>query len=372
MPIDPPIPMVDLQGEVAALWQELEPAIHRVLRSGHFILGPEVEAFEAEFAEYLGVEHAIGVNSGSDALVIALQSLGISRGDEVITSPFTFVATGSAILRVGATPVFADVEPDTYNLDVSDVKAKLTGRTRAVLPVHLFGHAADMAPLLELAADAGLHVVEDVAQALSGAVGGKKLGTLAEAAAFSFFPSKNLGAYGDGGMVVFRDPAAAETARMLRAHGAKRKYHNQILGYNSRLDALQAAILRTKLPYLDDWTRARNEAAHLYDELLRGLPVATPSVRADCIHAFHQYTVRIEGGARDRAQTILRSGGIASMVYYPVLLCDMPLFDGSQADCPTARRVASEVLSLPLWPGMSRETQQRIADGLAVALSSPS
>ncbi len=364
------IPMLDLEAEVRELWPEIAPELERVIKSAQFIMGPEVAAFEREIAAYLGVTHAIAVNSGTDALVIALQALGVGPGDEVITTPFTFVATGSAILRVGAIPVFCDIEPESYNISPDAVRARITARTRAIIPVHLFGHAANMQAIAEIAAEHELLVIEDVAQALSGEFDGAKLGTFGDAAAFSFFPSKNLGACGDGGMLVVRADAAAQTARMLRVHGAKRKYYNEILGYNSRLDSVQAAILRVKLRHLAEFTSSRQRVAAAYSTALAANPlVEAPRVDPRVAHAFHQYTVRVPATRRDRVRETLTSLGIASMVYYPKILTDLPIFAACGGDFPEARRAASEVLSLPIWPHMPQDSQARVVEGLRSAVA---
>lgn len=361
------IPVLDLDPEIDALWEEVNTAVQRVLRSGQFILGPEVEAFEAEVAAYLGVRHAIGVNSGTDALVLALRALGIGPGDEVVTTPFTFFATAEAVETVGATVVFADVEPGSLNLDPERAEAAVTARTRALLPVHLFGRPAAMEALLGIAERHGLAVVEDTAQAFGAEVGGRRAGTLGDAGAYSFFPSKNLGAYGDGGLVTTDDDGAADAVRMLRAHGAKRKYHNETVGYNSRLDALQAAILRVKLPHLDRYNAARRAVAARYNEALAGLPgVATPEVVDG--HVFHQYTVRILGGRRDAIADALKAQGIGTMVYYPVPCHRLPLYAARGIRLPEAERAAAEVLSLPIWPQMEAPTQDRVVAALRAVL----
>ncbi len=245
------IPILDLKPEIDALWDEFNAAFQRVLRDGHFIMGADVLAFEREAASYLGVKHAIAMNSGTDALLIGLRALGVGPGDEVITTPFTFVATAEAATNLGATPVFVDIDPRTYNLDTALLEAAITPRTKAIIPVHLYGHAAEMDAVMAVAEKHGLKVLEDVAQAFSGEHRGRKLGAIGHAGAFSFFPSKNLGAFGDGGLLVTNDDAVAEAARMLRVHGAKRKYYNEVPGYSSRLDTLQAAMLRVKLPHVE-------------------------------------------------------------------------------------------------------------------------
>lgn len=358
--------MLDLAPEIEALRDELHAAVDRVLTSGQFILGPEVEAFEQEFAEYLGVRHAIGVNSGTDALVIGLRALGIGPGDEVITSPFTFVATAEAIAVAGATPVFADINPDTFNIDPGAVQAAITDRTRAIIPVHLFGQSADMQPLQEIADRHNLKILEDVAQAVGGTYNGDKLGTLGDAAAFSFFPSKNLGAFGDAGLITTNDDQVAEQARMLRAHGSKRKYYNELHGYNSRLDALQAAMLRVKFPHLDDWIRRRREVASSYDDLFSdAVGIKTPTVIAPADHVYHQYTIRVTDHNRDAMQSKLKSCGISSAVYYPVPLHRLALYSNScRQSFPQAERAAEEVLSLPIGPFLDRDSIQSVTTAL--------
>ena len=352
------IPVYDPRPEIEALWDEIHEAMDRVLRSGRFILGPEVEAFEQEVAEYLGVKYAVGVNSGTDALVIALRSLGIGPGDEVITTPFTFFATAEAISMVGARPVFVDIDPVTFNLDPALIPGAITPRTKAILPVHLYGHAADMDPILEIARAHGLKVVEDVAQAFGGRYKGRKLGTLGDAAAFSFFPTKNLGGLGDGGLIATNDPQVAELARMLRAHGARRKYHNEMLGYNSRLDALQAAVLRVKLKVVDEWNARRREVAARYNEALGAVEgVVLPSEQPYAYHVYHQYTVRVLGGRRDEVRARLAEAGIGTLVYYPVPVHRLPVYAWPAGSLPQTERAAQEVLSLPmgyataLWQG---------------------
>jgi len=361
--------MLDLAAEVEFLWEPLQGAIQEVLRSGQFILGPEVEALERELAAYLGVRHAITLNSGTDALVIALRALGVGPGDEVITTPFTFFATVEAICHAGATPVFADIDPDTFTLDPDLAAAAVTPRTRAIVPVHLFGHAAEMARLRDLAGAHGLRVVEDVAQAFGGRFRGRLLGTLGDFGAFSFFPSKNLGAYGDGGLLITADDALADAARMLRAHGSRRKYYHERVGYNSRLDVLQAAILRVKLPHVDEWNRRRQAAAAYYQEILADLPgVVLPAVRPEVEHVFHQYTIRILNGRRDEVQRALSERGISTMVYYPVPLHRLPVFRHLNLSLPAAEAAAREVLSLPIGPFLRRDQQDEVAAALRAAL----
>jgi len=345
------IPIYDPRPEIEALRPEIEAAIRRVLESGRFILGPEVEAFEEEVAEYLGVRHAVGLNSGTDALVIGLRALGVGPGDEVITTPFTFFATAEAISLVGAKPVFVDIDPRTFNIDPKLIPAALSERTRAIVPVHLYGQAADMDPILAIAKEHGLKVLEDTAQAFGGEYKGQKLGTIGDAGAFSFFPTKNLGGIGDGGLIATNDDGVAEMARMLRAHGAKKKYHNEMIGYNSRLDAIQAAILRIKLPHIDAWNEARRRLAGTYNELFRDVAgVVTPYEAPYAKHVYHQYTVRITGGRRDDVRQKLAEAGIGTMVYYPIPVHQLPVYGYQAGSFPEAERAAQEALSLPIWP----------------------
>jgi dTDP-4-amino-4,6-dideoxygalactose transaminase len=364
------IPALDLSPEIELLWDELNTAIQGVLRSGQFILGPNVRAFEAEAAEYLGVKHVVGVNSGTDALVIGLRALGIRPGDEVIITPFTFFATAEAISDVGAIPVFVDIDLETYNIDPSLIEEKITARTKAILPVHLFGQAAEMDPIVALAEEYGLKILEDVAQAFGAEYRDQKLGTIGHAGAFSFFPSKNLGAYGDGGLITTGDDKTAEIARMLRVHGAKKKYHNEIVGYNSRLDELQAAILRVKLPYIDEWNEGRREVAHRYNALLEGVSgILTPREASDRLHVYHQYTVRVMSGRRDEVREHLMNEGIGTMVYYPVSVHRLPVYTGLDYQLPCAEIAEREVLSLPLWPLMSRAIQNRVIASMQDSLA---
>ena len=362
------IPILDLGPEIEALGDEIHAAIDRVLRSGQFINGPEVRAFEEEVADYLGTDHAVGLNSGTDALVIALRALGVGPGDEVVTTPFTFFATAEAILVVGATPVFADIDARTFNLDPERVEAAITERTKAIIPVHLFGRPAAMDDLLALAEAHDLRVVEDCAQSFGARIGGEMTGTLGDIGAYSFFPTKTLGAYGDGGMVTTDDDALAQAARMLRAHGGKDKYYNETVGYNSRLDALQAAILRVKLPHINTYNAARRDLAVRYNAAFADLEgLVTPEVVEG--HVVHQYTVRIGGGRRDAVRDALAERGVQTMVYYPVPCHRLPVLAGqTHAPLPVAERASDEVLSLPIWPQMQADTQERVIEAVHAAV----
>lgn len=361
------IPVLDLAPEIEELWDDLNAAFQRVMRSTQFILGPEVEAFEGEVAEYLGVRHAVGVNSGTDALVIGLRALGVGPGDEVITTPFSFFATAESISNVGAAPVFVDVDEGTFNIDPSLIEAAVTPRTKAIMPVHLYGRPAEMDEIMGVADAHGLKVIEDCAQSFGARYMGRAhTGTMGDVGAFSFFPSKNLGAFGDGGLIVTDDDGVAELSRMLRAHGSKRKYHNEVLGYNSRLDALQAALLRVKLPHVDKWNAQRVAAARRYNELLAGEGSIIPPSVVDG-HVFHQYTVRVVQGNRDALQGALARAGIGTMVYYPVPQHRLPVYAARGGAWPVAERLAAQVLSLPMGPSLPFEDQDKVVASLILS-----
>lgn len=361
------VPLYDPLPEVEALWADLQAAAERVLRSGRYVLGEEVEAFEAEVAAFLGVRHAVGLSSGTDALVIALRALGVGPGDEVVTTPFTFFATPEAISLAGATPVFADVDATTYNLDPDRVAAAITPRTRALLVVHLFGRPAPMEALRDLAARRGLALVEDAAQAFGATHEGRAVGAWGDAAAFSFFPSKNLGGFGDGGLLATDDDRVADAARALRAHGARRKYHNEIVGYNARLDALQAALLRVKLPHVRAANAHRRAAAARYDAALADVPGIRPPA-PDPGHVYHQYTVRAMGPDRDRLRRALAALGVETAVYYPVPCHRLPPYAERPATCPVAEQLARDVLSLPMGPHLTASQQEAVVGVLREAL----
>jgi dTDP-4-amino-4,6-dideoxygalactose transaminase len=363
-----PVPLLDLKAEVEELWSELEPAVRGVLRSGRFVLGPEVEAFERELAELVGARHAVGLNSGSDALAIGLRALGVGRGHEVITTAFSFAATAGAIALAGAEPVFVDVDPATFNLDPAGLEAARTARTRAVLPVHLFGQPADVDPIAEFARRHGLALLCDAAQAIGAEYAGRPVGTLGDASTFSMYPSKNLGAYGDAGALVTDDPDLAARARSLRNHGETKRYISEELGYNSRLDEIQAAILRVKLPRLERWNAARRSAAARYAKGLAALPgVQAPLEAAGRSHVWHQYTIRLPSERRDGIAARLAERQIATGVYYPEPLHRMAPFR-RPATLPQTERACAEVLSLPIGPYLREAQQDRVVSALAEAL----
>ncbi|MBI4575843.1 MAG: DegT/DnrJ/EryC1/StrS family aminotransferase [Planctomycetes bacterium] len=348
------VPLLDLRRQYQALKPEIGRAMVAVAERQEFILGSEVEAFEGEVGAFLAAPHAIGCASGTDALLLALQALGVGAGDEVIVPDFTFIATATAVSRLGARPVFVEVDPGTLNIDPAGIDAAVTSRTRAVIPVHLYGQAADLAAVLEVARRRRIAVVEDVAQAFGGTWRGRRLGAHGHMSCYSFFPSKNLGAFGDAGLVTTADPALADRVRRLRVHGASRKYEFDLIGMNSRLDALQAAVLRVKLPHVDRWIRERRAAARRYREALADLPVGLPVEAADGNHTYNLFTIR----APDRAalQHSLTESGIGTAIHYPLPLHLQVCFQDlghRQGEFPVSERVSREVLSLPLFPGIT-------------------
>jgi len=363
------IPLLDTWPDTESLWDEIMAAVEGVIRSGKFIMGPEVKAFEEQMAAYLGVKHAIGCNSGTDALVMAVRALGIGPGDEVITTPFSFIATSECVDHVGAKVVFVDIDPETFNLDIEQVAKAVTPKTKAIIPVHLYGHACDMDSLMELGKAKGIRIIEDVAQAFGSQYNGRKVASIGDAGCLSFFPSKNLGAFGDGGMVVTNDDAVAEMVRTLRVHGARKKYFNEVQGYNSRLDTLQAAILAVKLPHIDEANEGRRRVAKRYNEGLAGVAgVQTPVEAPYTKHVYHQYTIRVKNGRRDEVQAKLKEAGVQTFVYYPVPLHRLPLYDLPEGSFPKAEQAASEALSLPIWPKLDEATQDRVIAAIRTAL----
>ncbi len=373
-----PIPLLDLKAQLATLREPIREAIGRVVESQQFVLGPEVERFEEEAARYLRASHAIGCASGTDALVISLASLGVGAGDEVLTTPFSFFATASCAYKVGARPVFVDVAPDTLNLDPARLDGAVGARARAVLPVHLFGQCSDVDSILEIARARDLAVVEDACQAMGATYRSKATGrenasgTMGEFGCYSFFPSKNLGGFGDGGLIVTGDAELARRARLLRTHGQRNRYEHELVGWNSRLDALQAAVLRVKLPHLDAWSRARAANADRYDRLFEASGLVTaghvrlPARAPYSTHIFNQYTVRAQ--ERDDLSEHLSGKGIGWAVYYPIPLHLQPCFRelGHQpGDFPEAERACHEVLSLPVYPELTPAQIERVVGEIA-------
>jgi dTDP-4-amino-4,6-dideoxygalactose transaminase len=372
------VPLLDLNAQNLALEQELKAAFERVLHSGHFILGPEVERFENELAKFTGAKHAIGVSSGTDAILLALMALNVKAGDEVLCPTYTFFATAGCVARVGATPVFVDAVADTFNIDIEDAARKVTSKTRAIIPVHLFGQCADMDSVMALANKHNLAVIEDAAQSLGAKHKGRHAGTIGAFGTYSFFPSKNLGGMGDGGLLVTNDDALAEKARLLRTHGSKPKYYHKLVGGNFRLDALQAALLGVKLPHYNEYTAKRQQnAAYYHDKLgkLAGIvsgndytsgssaKLVLPVAKANCDHIWNQFTLRVPGvGKRDMLKKHLTDSKIGTEIYYPVPMHKQECFayTNQTTGCLTASLLADQALSIPIYPEMRRDQQEEV------------
>jgi dTDP-4-amino-4,6-dideoxygalactose transaminase len=360
------IPMVDLKGQYQSLKTEIDAALLQALGETRFILGPNVQAFDEEAAQYLGVGHAISCASGTDALHLALLAAGIGPGDEVITSAFTFIATAEAICYIGAVPVFVDIQAHSLNLDPQRIAAAITPRTRAILPVHLFGQAADMDEIEAVAAQHNLLVIEDCAQSFGSRYRGKMTGSMGCAGAFSFFPSKNLGCFGDGGMITTNDDAIAAQIKMLRNHGSSKQYHHDVIGYNSRLDELQAVILRVKLKHIDNYNRERLRVARLYNQLLAGSRFETPAIPDDRDHVFHQYTLLCD--ERDAVRESVMARDISCAVYYPIPLHRQKAFaDTEQPDLPVTETTAQRCLSFPVFPEMTDQQVTAVSEAILSA-----
>lgn len=358
---------LDLKAQYKSIEKEIDAAIKNVLESSIFIGGPEVESFEKEIAGYCGVKYAIGLNSGTDALYLALKALDIKEGDEVITSPFTFIATAEVISACGAKPVFCDINPKTLNIDPKKIEENITQNTKAIIPVHIFGQMADMEEIMKIAKNHKLYVIEDGAQAIGAEYKNKRAGSFGDFGCFSFFPSKNLGAYGDGGMIVTNSEELANKIKLLRNHGSspKEKYLNLVLGTNSRLDAIQAAILRVKLKYLNDWSRKRREKANYYTKQFDMLSqfIASPFTANGHTHIYHQYTVRVKDGKRDDLKKYLIDRNVPIMIYYPIPLHIQPVMKYlgyGEGDFPEAEKASKEVMSLPIYPELEEKDQDEI------------
>jgi dTDP-4-amino-4,6-dideoxygalactose transaminase len=350
------IPLVDLRAQYGPLKDDISRGMEQVLDSMYLFLGKNVQAFEREFAQFCGVNHGIGVSDGTTALHIILRAMDIGAGDEVITVSHTFIATAEAIILAGARPVFVDIDPDTCLMDVGQIEAKITPRTKAILPVHLYGQTADMDPILEIASRHGLKVIEDACQAHGAEYKGRRAGSLGDAAAFSFYFSKNLGAYGEGGFVTTNDDETARRVRMIRDHGSERRYYHDLIGWNARLDELQAVVLRAKLPHLEDWNAARRAHAALYGELLQGTSAVPPTARSENQHVYHLYVIRLP--RRDELQAWLKDQGVGTGIHYPVpvhLQTAMRHLGYQAGDLPHTERVVQEILSLPMYPELTDE-----------------
>jgi dTDP-4-amino-4,6-dideoxygalactose transaminase len=364
------VPLLDLKEQNDALRPQIEAALGRVLDSNGFILGGEVAALEEELAKYCGVKHAIGCASGSDAILLALMALDVGPGDEVITTPYSFFATVSSITRLGATPVFVDIDPVTYNIDPLQIERKITTRTKAIEPVHLYGQCADMGAINAVAHQHGIPVVEDAAQAIGAEEDGVQAGALSAIGCFSFYPSKNLGGMGDGGFITTNDDSLAAKLRALRVHGAEEKYYHKYVGLNSRLDGFQGAVLRVKLPHLDDWTNRRRANAEAYRQLFTdaGLTeqVALPIERANAKHIYNQYVIRAPG-RRDELRAFLTEKGIGTDIYYPVPLHLQECFAylGVRGDLPVSEKAADETLALPIYPELRSDQRQYVVEAIA-------
>ena len=360
------IPLLDLHAEYSEIKDSVDASIQRVVESARFILGEEVTGFEKDYAAFCRANHAIGVGSGTDALYVALKTCGVEIGDEVITTPMTFIATSEAISLCGAKPVFVDVDPGTHNMDPKLLEAVITPRTKVILPVHIHGYPADMDSILEVARKHKLRVIEDAAQAQGAEYKGRRVGTLADMACFSFYPGKNLGAYGDAGAITTNDAEFAKKARLLRDHGRTSKYEHQVVSFNWRIDALQAAILHAKLTYLDGWNRRRHEIAVMYNRLLENCPTQLPIITEDYGSVWHHYAINIEN--RDDVQAKLKAEGIETGIHYPIPLHIQPAYkflEYENGDFPNAEKVAKTTLSLPMYPAMSDEQVQRVAEVVA-------
>lgn len=372
------VPPIDLARQYKLINEEISQAVMSVLASGRYIGGPLVESFEQQFAASVGVSQCVACNSGTDALYLALRALEIGAGDEVITTPFTFIATSEAIIVAGAKPVFVDIDAETFNMDVNQLSAAINSRTKAILPVHLFGQPVNMSEVMAIAKSHNLAVIEDCAQATGAQWAGKQVGSIGQIGCFSFFPTKNLGAFGDGGAVTTNDPEIAAKVKMLREHGSRSRYYHDDTGINSRLDTVQAAILKVKLDYLDTWNSQRRAIAENYHQLLNLVPgIKIPQETIGGYSVWNQYTIRVlsqelNGDRRDRVRDRLQQHGISSMIYYPLPLHQQPVYKNlgyKLGQLPVVEQICHEVLSLPMFPELTLEEQQQVAYALKDALS---
>lgn len=348
------IPLVDIKAQYESIQDDIDSKVQEVLHSGQFILGPYVQKLEEEIAAYCNTRFAIGVASGTDALLLSLKALGVGPGDDVIIPPFTFFATGGAVHNAGARIIFCDIDEETFNIDTEKLEEKITIKTKAIIPVHLFGQCADMAPIRDLALTHNIHVIEDAAQSIGALYNGKKAGSMGDTGCISFFPTKNLGGYGDGGMVVTSQEHVAKRLSMLRVHGEEKRYYHAEIGINSRLDGLQAGIISAKLPHLEGWSEKRRQNAAKYNELFANSVVRTPVIHEKNVSIYNQYTIRLNN--RDEVMQHLQSKGIACAVYYPKPLHIQECFsylDYKPGDCPVSEKAAEEVLSLPIFPELT-------------------
>jgi len=364
-----PIQMVDVVGQYKKIKKEIDETAIRVIESGQYILGKEVSAFEHEIAQYLHVDHAVGCASGTDALMVSMMALGIGPGDEVVTTPFTFAATVETIVLLGAKPIYVDIDPQTFNIDPTKLEEAITNKTKAIIPVHLYGQTADMDPIMAIANRHAIPIIEDMCQAIGTEYHGKKIGGIGTLGCLSFFPSKNLGAFGDAGMIVTNDAALAEKVRMMVVHGSRVRYKHEIIGVNSRLDALQAAMLRVKLRYLDQWIEERRKAALIYHHLFEGIDVTIPTEAPYGRHVFHQYTIRIKN--RDHVARVLDEKKIPYGIYYPISLHLQQAYSVAgkpRGTFPMTEKATEEVLSLPMHTELDEEQQQYIVRSISEAI----
>ena len=366
------IPILDLKEQYKSIKEEIDAAIKRVVDSQNFILGDDVNKLESEIAAYCGTKYAIGVASGTDALILSLEALGIKDKDEVITTPFTFIATAEAISRVGAKPVFVDIDPATYNIDPALIEKAVTNRTRAIIPVHLYGQCADMDPIVAIAKKHRLKVIEDCAQAIGASYKGRRAGSMGDVGSISFFPGKNLGSYGDAGMVVTNDSGIAEKIKMLRVHGSSKRYIHSLVGTNSRLDTLQAAVVRVKLKYLDGWLEARRKNAEYYNGKLKDSPITVPAAPSYNVHTYHLYTLKVKSGLEALMEHLVASG-IETRTYYPIPLHLQECYRDlgyEKGDLKESEAAAREVFSIAVYPELSKENMDYVVNKIKESLKS--
>lgn len=361
------VPLLDLVKQNEPLLAEMQSVFEQVVQSGRYVLGEYVESFEQAMAAYCQTKHVVGVSSGTDALLLSLMAMQVGPGDEVITSPFTFFATAGCIARVGAKPIFVDIDPVTFNIDAQLIESAITAKTKAIIPVHLYGQAAGMGPIMQIAQRHGLKVIEDAAQAIGAKDDGNTVGSIGDVGCFSFYPTKNLSTLGDAGACTTNDPGLAQHMKVLRVHGQQDRYHHTYVGGNFRIDALHAAILNVKIQHLPAWTDARRANAQRYNEMLIGLPVITPVQASGKYHVYNQYTIRVLDGRRDALCEHLKGKGIGHEVYYPIPLHHQPCFSGlglGATEFPQAQQACQEVLSLPVYPELTTEEQDRVVEAI--------
>ena len=357
------VPLVDLKAQYESIKDEINKAIQEVLESQRFILGPKVKELEEKIANYCNAKYGIGVASGSDALLLSLMAIDVGYEDEVITTPFTFFATAGSISRLGAKPIFADIDPKTYNINPNLIEEKITKKTKAIIPVHLYGQCADMDPIIDIAKRHNLYIIEDAAQAIGASYKDRKAGSMGHIGCLSFFPTKNLGGYGDGGMLLTNDSILADKLAILRAHGSKPKYYHSVIGINSRLDAIQASILLAKFNHLDKWNEGRRQNAFIYDSLLKDMDLITPSAESFNYHIYHQYVIMLKSNLRDRLKDAMKEADIGTEIYYPVPLHLQECYSDlgyKKGDLPFSEEASDKTLALPIYPELTQSQQEQI------------